>query len=464
MVFSSLTFLFAFLPIALLGYYLLPQKLRIGFLLLVSLVFYAWGEPVYVLLMVVSVAVNWTIGLLLDRSVRRKKLWLILAVVCNLLLLGVFKYAGLFWDVVRPLFAEPLRSHTLHIRLPIGISFFTFQSLSYVIDLYRGKARVQRNPIVFGAYVSMFPQLIAGPIVRYVDIEQQLRCPDISVRAFADGIGQFVYGLAKKVLLANAVGLLWTEISSAPAASGIFGAWVGLLAYTFQIYFDFSGYSDMACGLGRMFGFRFVRNFNDPYIAQSISDFWRRWHISLSVWFREYVYIPLGGNRKGPIRQVLNLLIVWGLTGLWHGASWNFILWGLWFGVLLIVEKLFLFRALERIPRLLRHLYTMLFVMLGWCIFALPDFSAMSAYFGALTGIRADGFLSPTAAAWTIGYLPLLIVSAAASTPVFAVLGQRLKRYGWFPYAKLALLCTLFVLCIAALASQSYNPFIYFRF
>ena len=463
MVFSSLTFLFAFLPIALIGYYVLPKKLRIGFLLLISLVFYAWGEPLYVLLMVGSILVNWLFGLLIVRYPAQKKGWLIASTVLNLGLLVVFKYAGLLWDAVRWMAPAPLCDRTVSIRLPIGISFFTFQIMSYVIDVYRGQAGAQRNPVVFGAYVSMFPQLIAGPIVRYVDIEAQLKEPSISVTNFADGIRQFVIGLAKKVLLANAFGQLWAEASAAPQSVGVLGAWVGLLAYTLQIYFDFSGYSDMACGLGAMLGFRFVQNFNYPYIADSVTDFWRRWHISLSTWFREYVYIPLGGNRKGKARQVVNLLIVWGLTGFWHGASWNFLLWGLYFGVLLVFEKLVWERIAARLPRGVRHALTMLTVMLGWCLFALTDMGSLGTYLGALIGI-GGGWISAKMAAWSLGFMPLLLVGAFAATPLGAKLAKRCEPFRWFPAAKLAALAVLFVLCIASLASQSYNPFIYFRF
>ena len=365
MVFSSLTFLFAFLPVTLLGYRLLPKKLRIGFLLLVSLIFYAWGEPLYVFLMIGSILANWLIGFKVAGDGPRRKPWLVLSVALNLSLLLVFKYTGLLWDTVRGLFPAPLSDRTVAIRLPIGISFFTFQIMSYVIDVYRGNAQAQRSPVVFGAYVSMFPQLIAGPIVRYVDIEEQLDKPDLSLESFSRGVGLFVVGLGKKVLLANGVAVLWRELSAMPGETGVLGAWAGLLAYTFQIYFDFSGYSDMACGLGRMLGFRFVENFHYPYVAESVTDFWRRWHISLSTWFREYVYIPLGGNRRGLRRQIVNLLIVWMLTGLWHGASWNFLLWGLYYGVLLILEKLFLGRVLQKLPRFLRRLLTFLIAALG---------------------------------------------------------------------------------------------------
>ena len=464
MVFSSLTFLFAFLPIALIGWYVLPKKLRIGFLLLVSLIFYAWGEPLYVFLMLGSILINWTIGLLMDRTERYKKLWLIVSIVLNLAMLVVFKYTGLLWNTVRGLFSGPLAEKTVSIRLPIGISFFTFQIMSYVIDLYRGKTRVQKNPIKFGAYVSMFPQLIAGPIVRYVDIEAQLDAPERSIAGFSDGVRQFTVGLAKKVLLANAVGMLFTELSSHPDRNSVLGAWIGLFAYTFQIYFDFSGYSDMACGLGRMLGFRFLKNFDYPYIAESITDFWRRWHISLSTWFREYVYIPLGGNRRGRGRQVLNLLIVWALTGLWHGASWNFVLWGVYYGILLIVEKFLIGKAIAKLPNVLRHVYTMIDVAVGWGIFTFTDFSALRVYFGSLIGIGNSGVLTAESKAWCLGYLPTLLVCAFASTPFAANLLKKCERFRWFKPVQLVGTFALLLLCLAALARESYNPFIYFRF
>ena len=464
MVFSSLTFLFAFLPIVLIGYYLLPKKAKIWFLLLASLVFYAWGEPLYVLLMIGSILVNWAIGLLMDRTERHKKVFLIASVVLNLALLFAFKYTGLFWNTVRGLFPAPIAEKTVNIRLPIGISFFTFQIMSYVIDLYRGKAKVQKNPVVFGAYVAMFPQLIAGPIVRYVDIEVQLQNPDLRLDGIAEGVRQFLVGLGKKVLIANAMGTLWAQLSASPFENGVLGAWVGIFAYTFQIYFDFSGYSDMACGLGRMLGFRFVQNFNYPYIAESVTDFWRRWHISLSTWFREYVYIPLGGNRKGVPRQILNLLIVWALTGLWHGASWNFVVWGTYYGVLLTLEKLFLGKAVARLPKIARRIYAFLIAALGWGIFYFTDFSALSAYFGSLVGIGNPGAFTPTSAAWCLGYLPMLLLAAVASTPLVSTVANKAERFRWFAPVRLIACVVLFLLCLAALASQSYNPFIYFRF
>lgn len=464
MVFSSITFLFAFLPATLLGYYVLPRRWRLAFLLLASLVFYAWGEPVYVLLMMGAILINWVIGLLMARFPRRKKLLLVLAVALDLSMLGVFKYASFLLDTAAALLPSLAGAADLDIRLPIGISFFTFQILSYIVDVYRGVASTQRNLVRFGAYVTMFPQLIAGPIVRYVDIEAQLDEQRLSVDRFAKGIRQFIVGLSKKLLLANAAGTLWTTLSAAPEQNGILGSWAGVLAYAFQIYFDFSGYSDMACGLGEMLGFAFVRNFRYPYLATSITDFWRRWHISLSTWFREYVYIPLGGNRKGLLRQIRNIFLVWLLTGLWHGASWNFVLWGLYFGVLLTAEKLFLLRAFERTPVVVRRLYALFCVALGWGIFAFTDFAQMGTFLRSLFVPGAAGLISAEALAWTAGFAPWLCVCALASMPLGARVAARLEGRRWFGALSVAVPVALFVLCAAALASQSYNPFIYFRF
>ena len=464
MVFSSVTFLFAFLLATLLGYYVLPRSWRIAFLLLVSLVFYAWGEPVYVLLMMGSILINWCIGLLMERFERRKRALLVLAVVIDLAMLAVFKYASFLMRTVAAIVPAVAGNALPDIRLPIGISFFTFQILSYIIDVYRGDARTQKNLVRFGAYVSMFPQLIAGPIVRYTDIEAQLERQTLSVDRFAGGVRLFIIGLAKKLLLANAMGTFWAEMSAAPGENGLLGAWAGLIAYAFQIYFDFSGYSDMACGLGEMLGFTFVQNFRYPYVSTSITDFWRRWHISLSTWFREYVYIPLGGNRRGPARQIFNIFAVWLLTGLWHGASWNFVLWGLYFGVLLMLEKLFLLRALHRVPDWIKHVYALFFIVLGWGIFYFTDFSAMGAYLRSLFTVGSAGLLSVHARAWVAGFLPWLGVCAVASTPLGAHVAACVARWRGFEALRLAVFIALFALCVAALASQSYNPFIYFRF
>ncbi len=463
MVFSSVAFLFVFLPIVLLGYYVLPRRWRFPFLLVCSLIFYAWGEPVYVLLMAGSILVNWGIGLLMERYPHAKKAWLIVAIVIDLLMIGVFKYCSFLLDTLAGIFPS-LPIPSVEIRLPIGISFFTFQIMSYVIDVYRGDAQTQHNIIRFGTYVSMFPQLIAGPIVRYVDIEAQLDEQRLSTERFAQGIRLFIIGLSKKLLLANAMGVLWGELSLAPEANGILGSWVGMIAYSFQIYFDFSGYSDMACGLGDMLGFSFVQNFRYPYLASSITDFWRRWHISLGTWFREYVYIPLGGNRNGIGRQLINICIVWFLTGLWHGASWNFVVWGVMYAVLLTLEKVFLYKALQKAPAFLGHIYTLLFVCLGWGIFYFTDFGQMGGFLKTLFTVNGAGVISPDALAWVAGFLPWLIVCALASTPLAARIGARVSNTRAGGAIRIAVFAILFLLCVAALASQSYNPFIYFRF
>ena len=373
MLFSSNVFLFAFLPAVLLLYYISPIRLRNAVLLLFSLFFYGWGEPVYLFLMIGDILLNYICGRWINFQRSRGKSGksaLITGIVMNLLLLGYFKYAGfLFGDLVPD------------IPLPIGISFYIFQSMSYIIDVYRNDAPMQKNVLTFGTYVTLFPQLIAGPIVRYTDVAQMLQQRKESISQFASGVQLFIIGLAKKVLLANTMGNLWNLLQ---VQEGTLTAWVGLLAYTLQIYFDFSGYSDMAIGLGRMFAFEFLENFNYPYISSSITEFWRRWHISLSTWFKEYVYIPLGGNRKGLSRQIINIIIVWLLTGLWHGASWNFVLWGGYYAVLLIIEKAFLLNWLRKIPAVLRHVYTMFAVMLGWALFYFEDMISLGSFIGRL--------------------------------------------------------------------------------
>lgn len=464
MVFSSLTFLFIFLPAVLLLYYLAPARFRLAVLLGVSLLFYAWGEPLYVFLMLASILINWGIGLLMARFPGGRKCLLICAVVFNIGMLAVFKYTGFFADTVKALIPALRSLKTPDIRLPIGISFYTFQILSYIIDVYRGAAAPNRDPVAFGAYISMFPQLIAGPIVRYVDIEKQLASRTLSAERFSKGVRLLIIGLSKKVLLANAAGKLFSALSADPAEAGPLGSFVALAACTFQIYFDFSGYSDMACGLGEMLGFTFLKNFDHPYIAASITDFWRRWHISLSTWFKEYVYIPLGGNRKGTGRQLLNISIVWLLTGLWHGASWNFVIWGVYYGIILILEKLFLLKALSRAPKWVGRVYSLLLVMIGWGIFSLTDFSQMATFFGSLIGIGTTAFISAGARAWTLGFLPCLIVCGLCSTPLIGSLCARYSNRKWFKPVFNSLLAVLFILSVASLVSESYNPFIYFRF
>ena len=373
MLFSSLEFLYLFLPLTLLFYFVLPPRLRNGVLLAVSLIFYAYGEPIYLLLMIGTVVLDYAFGLLIARFPKRAKLLLWSAVAVNLGLLAFFKYYGLA--------ASILPIPVLSVALPIGISFYTFQALSYVIDVYRGTVAPQRSLVAFGTYVALFPQLIAGPIVRYTDVDRALSYRQTTLSGAAEGVRRFVIGLAKKVLLANRAGALWEALRMANAASPtVLGAWLSLIFFAFQIYFDFSGYSDMAIGLGKLFGFSFPENFRYPYVARSITDFWRRWHITLSSWFREYVYIPLGGNRHGRLRMYRNLLITWALTGLWHGASWNFLAWGLYFFAILALEKAVLARLLARLPRPWQHVYALMLILFGWLIFAY-DGSGVGALF-----------------------------------------------------------------------------------
>lgn len=381
MVFSSLVFMFAYLPITLLAYYLVPRQGRNIFLFIVNLIFYGWGEPKLVLLMVFNIFFNYIGGWLVDKyraDAKKKKLFLILTCVLDIGILAVFKYTGMITETLNML--PFLNIPELQISLPIGISFYTFQTMSYVIDVYRDDAPVSKNFINFGTYVALFPQLIAGPIVRYRDVAEQLVNRRETLEMFTRGVKLFMVGLAKKVIIANTMGTLTTNIFATIDENGVVGTWVGMIAYTFQIYFDFSGYSDMACGLGNMMGFEFLKNFNYPYIAKSITDFWRRWHISLSTWFKEYVYIPLGGNRKGVKRQILNLLIVWGLTGLWHGAAYNFVLWGLYYGLLLILEKFVLKKFLDRLPSFVQHIYTLFIIIIGWGLFYFTDVGQLGEF------------------------------------------------------------------------------------
>ncbi len=454
LVFSSLPFLFLFLPLALLACRAARGRARNAVLLLFNLIFYAYGEPVYVLLMLASIAVNYAFGRLLGRAARGRRALLAAAVALNLAALGVFKYAGLVTGTLgRFLPAVP----TVSLALPIGISFYTFQALSYVVDVYRRDCPVERSLLDFAAYISLFPQLIAGPIVRYADVRAQLRAPVLGPERTAWGVRAFVVGLSKKVLLANQLGLLWEAVSPDPAAAGTLGAWMGLAAYTLQLYFDFSGYSDMARGLGAMLGFDFCQNFNYPYISESVTEFWRRWHLSLSGWFRDYVYIPLGGSRHGTARLCRNLLITWLLTGLWHGAGWNFLFWGLYYGVLLILEKCVWGRWLARLPAAARHLYTLLLVMTGWVFFASPSFGAAGGYLRSLFTPSAG-----TVPGGALSWAPLGLAGCLAATPLGAKLWGRVRdRRGLI---EAALVLAALSLCTASLVSESYNPFLYFRF
>ena len=466
MVFSSLEFIFVFLASVLAVYYLVPPKARNIVLLLFSLVFYGWGEPVYVFLMIATITVDYICGYIIGRDLdskpKRAKVTLIVSIVINLALLGVFKYYDFFAGTLNSLLGRGVFP-TLGLTLPIGISFYTFQALSYVIDVYRRDARVQKNIAAFGTYVTLFPQLIAGPIVRYADVDDQLRERTHSLTLFASGCRTFICGLAKKILLANAAGAMWNSLSAAAEPDAL-GAWLAIVFYTFQIYFDFSGDSDMAIGLGKMFGFSFRENFYYPYVSESITEFWRRWHISLSTWFREYVYIPLGGNRKGVGRTYFNLFCVWLLTGLWHGASWNFVLWGLYYFALLVIEKTFLLRLLERAPNFLRHIYSMAAVIFGWLLFVIEDVSSIGAYLSRMFG-GTGVFATQITVYELVRNLVFLAILILASTPAPKKLWYKLYSKGTPWRIVQSVVCAIaFVLCIAYLVDSSYNPFLYFRF
>lgn len=464
MVFSSLVFMFAYLPITLLAYYLVPRQGRNIFLFIVNLIFYGWGEPRLVLLMVFNIFFNYIGGWLVDKyraDAKKKKLFLILTCVLDIGILAVFKYTGMITETLNML--PFLNIPELQISLPIGISFYTFQTMSYVIDVYRDDAPVSKNFINFGTYVALFPQLIAGPIVRYRDVAEQLVNRRETLEMFTKGVKLFMVGLAKKVIIANTMGTLTTNIFATTDENGVVGTWVGMIAYTFQIYFDFSGYSDMACGLGNMMGFEFLKNFNYPYIAKSITDFWRRWHISLSTWFKEYVYIPLGGNRKGVKRQILNLLIVWGLTGLWHGAAYNFVLWGLYYGLLLILEKFVLKKFLDRLPSFVQHIYTLFIIIIGWGLFYFTDVGQLGEFMVDLFNF-GNGICGDQAFNLIMSNLPMLIIAAVASTPLATMLYTRFEHthFMWIPET---LYCMgVLAVSTASLVNQSYNPFLYFRF
>lgn len=466
MVFSSAIFLCVYLPLVLLGYYICPKKGRNLFLLIVSLVFYAWGEPKYVFLMIFSILVNYIFGRLMDKhreNKKRLKLMLVLSVVIDIGLLSVFKYTDFIITNVNAIFGANF--DLLNIALPIGISFYTFQAMSYTIDVYRDDVRVQKNLIDFGMYITMFPQLIAGPIVRYADVQDQLAERSVTTADFSEGVMRFVVGLGKKVLLANQMGAVWSDIYALGGDVSALMAWTGAIAYTFQIYFDFSGYSDMAIGLGRMFGFKFPENFRYPYQSVSITDFWRRWHITLSTWFKEYLYIPLGGNRRGLARQALNLLIVWSLTGFWHGAGWNFVMWGLYYFVILFIEKLFLLKALDKLPKFFRHVYALLLIIIGWVIFASDDVSVLLPYLGSMFG--ANGAIGGMDVYTLLTKAALLVICCIASTELpkklFLSAAGAMNEKAAFTL-KSVLTIALLALSMILLIGDSYNPFLYFRF
>ena len=458
MVFSSQTFLFFFLPAVLFCYYIVPTRFiraRNMVLLLFSLFFYFYGEPKLIIMLVLSILMNYLFGLSM-RSRYRKSL-LIFCITANLTLLGVFKYLNFFIRTADGLLG--LNIQLTSIVMPIGISFYTFQALSYVIDVYRREVPPQHDPFSLALYVSMFPQLIAGPIVRYHDVNEQLAVRSHSVAQFSDGISRFVFGLSKKVLLSNVFAQIADGIFAyQPAELSTAAAWLGAIGYTLQIYFDFSGYSDMAIGLGKMFGFTFLENFNYPYISRSVTEFWRRWHISLSTWFRDYVYIPLGGNRCSPARHICNLLVVWTLTGFWHGANWTFMAWGLYFGILLILEKKFLSRLIERLPMILRHVYALFFIIIGWVFFRSDSMNLAMQYIVRMfsSNVPVNGFVTE----YLIRFWPYLLFGVVLSAPVF----PRLTNTRAWRVLEIPILGILGLLCVMSLLASSYNPFIYFRF
>lgn len=468
MVFSSLIFLFMFLPVTLLLYYLAPKPWRNLVLFIASLIFYAWGEPVYICIMIFSTVFDYFNGLLIEKY-REKgkiaKLVFINSIVINLGILGFFKYYGFLVDNLNSLFNLKLAVKSL--PLPVGISFYTFQTMSYVIDVYLGKVEVQKNIINFGTYVTMFPQLVAGPIVKYGDIAKQLYKRNESISKFGDGVEIFTRGLCRKVLLANNIGILWSSIKATPLNElSVLTAWLGIVAFTFQIYFDFSGYSDMAIGLGRMFGFELMKNFNYPYISKSITEFWRRWHISLGSWFREYVYIPLGGNRCGNLKQYRNLFIVWFLTGLWHGASWNFVLWGLYFGVFVTLEKIFLKSFLSKLPSFAAHLYTMVVVIVGWVFFEFDSIRTGFSFIKIMFGLGGNNLVDNTALYYLSTNFILFILLILFSTPIpERVMGNIKKNLSmWKAIAIPLFYLILIFISTAYLVNDTYNPFLYFRF
>lgn len=455
MIFSSLLFLFRFIPVFFLIYYIVPNKFKNFVLFAGSIIFYAWGEPSFLILIFISIIVNYIAGILISRTEGKvRTVVFVLSIIYNLAALGFFKYSGFFVDNINSILGADISFEAP--GLPLGISFYTFQIMSYVIDLYKGRISVEKSPLILGTYLCMFPQLIAGPIVVYSDVSERLQNRTITLDEIEDGVKTFILGMASKVLIANNVGMLWDDLKLIGYENINAGlAWLGVVAFTLQIYFDFNGYSLMAIGLGKMLGFEFPRNFNFPYISKSITEFWRRWHITLSTWFREYVYIPLGGNRKGQARTFINLFIVWFLTGFWHGAGWNFILWGLFFFVILVIEKNGLNKLLEK-NAVIAHIYSILLIGLSWMIFAITDIKELGIYFTKLVDFSRNGM----ALYYVRNYAVVLILGCILSTPLFKNFYENNKKKA----PVIALLTVLFVLSVAYLTDATYNPFLYFRF
>ena len=463
MIFSSIPFLFFFFPLFILLYFTLPFKYKNHILLLFSLIFYAWGEPIYILLMIFSSIVDFINGKNIEKHKddnKKKKIYLIISIIINISLLGFFKYADFFIKVINNILN--LDIPLLNLGLPIGISFFTFQTMSYSIDVYRGDVKAEKDFLTFMTYVCMFPQLIAGPIVRYETVSSELHKRDINFKKFADGFTRFLRGLFKKVLIANNIGLLFTLITSSEVNDiSIMTGVLAIVSYAFQIYFDFSGYSDMAIGMGNMCGFTFLENFNYPYISKSITEFWRRWHISLSSWFKDYVYIPLGGSRVNILKNIRNILIVWILTGFWHGASWNFIFWGLYYGILLLLEKFVLKKYIDKLPDFVKHIYTIILVFIGWMIFAFDDSKYLFEFIKALT---SNKFVDSAFLYYFKNYFLILVTAIVFSLPVYSKVKEKMNNTIFTSLLSISIYVILFIVTLSYLVSDTYNPFLYFRF
>ena len=464
MVFSSFSFIFVFLPIVLAIYFLVKDKYKNICICIASLIFYAWGEPKNIILMLLSVLVNYWFAIYIGKQEgKKKKLLLVLDIIFNIGIMGFFKYANFIINNMNAVFSTNIEN--VKASLPIGISFYTFQILSYIIDVYRGKVKVQKNIIKLCTYVALFPRLVQGPIVRYEDAEYQLEHRKESFDKFIAGLKRFIYGLGKKVLIANNVAFITQTIYQTNPTNGTILLWLGAIAYTLQIYFDFSGYSDMAIGLGKMFGFDFMENFNYPYIAKSITDFWRRWHISLSTWFRDYVYIPLGGNRVSKIKLVRNLFIVWALTGLWHGANWNFIIWGIYYAILLIIEKLVLNKVIEKLPNVVKHIYALFFIVIGWVIFRTEDLSQLMLILKNMFIYTPANVIEYKLSSWNVKIGLLFMIPAILfSVPFFMDKMKKNENKNSIYILNNVIVCCIFVLSIVQLLIQTYNPFIYFNF
>lgn len=472
MVFSSIPFLFFFLPLFFLLYYLVPFRVKNYVLLVFSFLFYAWGEPIYILLMILSSIIDYSIGRLMDYYDRvpwKRTCLLCASIFANLSILGFFKYADFFVETINQIAHTSFP--TLKLPLPIGISFFTFQTMSYSIDLYRREVKVEKNFFTFMTYVTMFPQLIAGPIVRFSTVNKELHYRIIDFKGFYQGSFRFLQGIIKKVLLANQMGALWSAIRDQPYGEiSVVTAWFGAVAFTLQLYFDFSAYSDMAIGMGEMMGFHYLENFNYPLCAKSVTEFWRRWHISLSTWFRDYVYIPLGGNRKGIVKQIRNIMIVWFLTGMWHGASWNYILWGVYYGILLILEKFVWGNGLKKLPKFLQHSYTFLIVVVGFTVFVFEDWGALGRYAKQMIGLAGNKVVGAEFLYHIRNYGVLFLSCMLLAMPFYPWLIKHIKKMRRSIGGRVMRACFvlgyagLFVLVVAFLVSDTYNPFLYFRF